>query len=49
MEMRRNQKCVAFPYYFNGELVNVKYRGVHSKEFHQVSFPHPLDPNLDDL
>ena len=40
MEMRgQGNKCIAFPYTVNGEIVNVKYRNVRRKDFHQVRHP----------
>lgn len=33
---RTQQDAIAFPYYRNGELVNVKYRFLGAKEFKQV-------------
>ena len=40
--------CMAFPYYKNGELVNVKYRDVH-KNMAQEKDPEPCLWNLDAL
>eukprot|EP00210_Caulerpa_lentillifera_P007947 g7586.t1 len=49
MEIKWGKKFIAFPYILNGELVNVKYRGVESKEFIQVKGAMKVWYGLDDV
>lgn len=41
--------CIAFPYYRNGALVNVKYRSLEGKHFAQMKGGMPVFYGLDDL
>lgn len=41
MEMKGNLKFIAFPYRVDNEVVNVKYRAIEKKNFHQVLSTQP--------
>jgi twinkle protein len=41
--------CIAFPYYLDGELVNVKFRALASKAFSQVKGAEKILYGLDDI
>ena len=41
--------CVAFPYFRNGELVNIKYRAISQKAFAQVKDAEQIFYGLDDI
>jgi twinkle protein len=41
--------CIAFPYYRDGELVNIKFRALASKHFSQIKGAEKILYGLDDL
>jgi twinkle protein len=42
-------ECVCFPYFRNGELINIKFRALASKAFTQVKGAEPILYGLDDI
>jgi twinkle protein len=47
--LKAEADCVAFPYFHNGELVNVKFRALASKAFTQVKGAEAVLYGLDDI
>jgi twinkle protein len=48
-KLGRDVPCIAFPYYRQGELVNVKYRALEEKAFAQVKDAEAILFGLDDI
>jgi twinkle protein len=47
--LRAETECIAFPYFRNGELVNIKFRALASKDFTQVKGAEAVLYGLDDI
>lgn len=48
-ELRAKVDCIAFPYFRDGELVNIKYRALAEKAFAQVKGAEKILYGLDDI
>ena len=47
--LRAEVDCIAFPYFRNGELINIKYRALQSKHFTQEKDAEKILYGLDDI